>query len=257
LKLTEPDLDRTSLKIVGSSVFPNMDGTYTAIPGGVNGKPAWTGSHYRIIENAVIDGVWFIQEINTGTVLRSKLTDNFASPDLVTGWYDIPTNPPVEGQIVRVAPSLIVVESMFKPTTAGAVSLEPQYADDPDGGTLEATETRSKIHQRVRVFGIPQTSIPIKVLGKAVYEPLNFDQQEPKITGSHLALMALVKYDLRVRGDQIGAAQNDLQEYTALLDTLKKEEMQQEAYNTRIIPSYGMGPEYGIGPLQSGGFGAF
>jgi hypothetical protein len=69
--------------------------------------------------------------------------------------------------------------------------------------------------------------------------------------------MALVKYDLRVRGDQIGAAQNDLQEYTALLDTLKKEEMQQESYNSRIIPSYGMGPEYGIGPLQSGGFGAF
>lgn len=155
--------------------------------------------------------------------------------------------------VIYAPESRIEVESLFKQVTVGDVALNPQTVGDAAGATVALADTASPRYQRIRLLPIPQASTALKVLGKAKYVPLDFDQQEPQVTGSHLALMAFAKHALRKRGGEHGAAQDDLQEAMGLLEVLKREEMQQEANNQRIIPSHGYGDAF-FGPGRDGFF---
>ncbi len=147
----------------------------------------------------------------------------------------------------------IEVEAVFKPATTGAVSLNPWFAGEDAGGTLAAADTASPKYQRIRLLPIPQAETTLKILAKAKYVPLDFDQAEPQVTGSHLALMAFAKHALRKRGGEHGAARDDLEEAMALVETLKKEEMQQEASHPVILPASGYGDAF-FGPGRDGFF---
>lgn len=114
--------------------------------------------------------------------------------------------------------------------------------------TLAAAATRSPTYQRLRLFGIPSTAVVLKVLGKAKYDPLDFDTQEQTIRNSENCLLAFGRGDLLRRGGENGAAQLAFQEAAALLQQLKDVEAVQAANNQRIIPDSGYGPEWGIGP---------
>lgn len=146
--------------------------------------------------------------------------------------------------------SIVTIESVFKPTTNGAIGIYPEGLDTALA-TLAAADTKSPTKQRIRIFPIPTVAGGLKLLGKVAYVPLTFDQQEPRITGSHLELMAFAKHQLLKRGGENGAAADLLLEGQALLDTLKKEELLQEANNQRIMPDTGYGDIY-FGPGRDG-----
>lgn len=147
----------------------------------------------------------------------------------------------------------ITIESWFKPVSTGQVDLWNIENTEELGRYLTAAETRSPLHQRIRLLPIPTSAVTVRVLGKGVYAPLTFDEQEPQVTGSHLALMAFAKHFLRKRGGEIAAAADDLQEAMALLERLKHEELQQEAHNQRFIPDSGYGDAF-FGPGRDGFF---
>jgi len=206
------------------ALFDGASGSWDIVYHSFNGTTAW----YFMFQ----DGTHVFQS-DTG-ILGPYV-------DLVAG---------VAGAIPSVAYGVrttIAVEAMYKKTTAGDVSLNPQLFGDPAGGTLLLSDTKSPTYQRIRVFPMPTAAVGIKVLAKAAYVPLDFDQQAPLITGSHLALMAFAKHMLLKRGGENGAALDAVAEAMSLLETLKKEELIQEAHNQRIIPDSGYGDAY-FGP---------
>lgn len=148
----------------------------------------------------------------------------------------------------------VTIEALFKPVTTYPVYGYTYNSIYADGWVnVAAADTRSPMYQRIRIFPIPTAAGSLRVLAKANYVPLTFDQQEPAITGSHLCLMAFAKHLLYKRGGESVPAGEALQEAMGLLETLKREEMQQEANNQRIIPDSGFGEAF-FGPGRDGYF---
>lgn len=240
--LTLQDSPLTNTVILsGASSGYDLDGIYV-----------WDGTKFDAAGN--VGANWTIQyhEFNGTTawyVLSGDGSHVFQSLAGVLGPYtDLVAG--AAGAIPSVAygvKTTISVEAMYKPVTAGAVALNPQLFGDPAGASLLAAETKSPTYQRIRIFPIPSAAGGLMVLGKAAYVPLDFDEMEPRITGSHLALMAFAKHLLLKRGGENGTALDAVQEAIGLLDTLKKEELIQEANNQRIIPDSGYGDAY-FGP---------
>jgi hypothetical protein len=138
------------------------------------------------------------------------------------------------------APVALTLEAVFLFSTAEAT--------DTTVGTLSASDTRSPSYQRLRLFPKPTTAFTLKVLGKAKYEPLEFDQQEPALRNCINALLAFMRGSLKRRGGEIGAAQLEFQEGNALLNQVMQIEAVQAANNQRFMPAEGYGPEHGVGP---------
>lgn len=116
-------------------------------------------------------------------------------------------------------------------------------------GTLLPAETASPRYQRIRLLPKPTTAFTLKVLGKAKYEPLEFDQQEPALQNCTPALLAYMRGSLKRRGGEIGAAQLEFQEANALLQQVIEIEALQAANNQRFLPDAGYGPDHGLGPM--------
>jgi len=141
-----------------------------------------------------------------------------------------------------------LIERFEKPVTTGLVRLR-NTADDSILGTLDTQDTTAPAYQRLRLFPIPSAAITLKVLGKAKYEPLEFDQQEPALRNCTNALLAFIRGSLKRRGGEIGAAQLEFQEGNALLQQVMQIEALQAANNQRFMPAEGYGPEHGLGPI--------
>lgn len=157
------------------------------------------------------------------------------------------TPPPGDG--------LVTIESIFKPVTDGLFNV---LVENPISGTdsfLETTAgsvdkggTRTPRSAQLRLFGKPSVAVALKVLGKAVYQGLDFDQQEQTVRNAEDCLIAFVRADMLRRGGENGEAANAVQEAAELLQQLKDIEAVQSANNVRIIPDSGYGPEWGLGP---------
>ena len=211
-------------------------------------SPAWFtwrtagGATYLALTSAAGDN---------GTSVQIHWLDAFANRHVTTAAVDDVGSVQLEPETDANGDGLVLVESVFKPTTTAALTFYAEGSPSDPIKTMAASATASPKRQRIRIFPKPTLSTAIKVLGKAAYVPLTFDQQEPKITGSHLALQAFAKHLLLKRGGENGAAADMLTEALGLLEALKKEEMVQEAYNNRITPSYGYGEAY-FGPSREG-----
>lgn len=170
----------------------------------------------------------------------------FKSNDVgTTGPFPVPTS-------IFPDPTHVEIIAIYKPATTGPVSIGYGIGDGIVSnqilGTMEPAATVSPTFQRLRLFGIPSTAVTMKVLGKAKYQPLAFDQQEQTIRNSENCLIAFARGDVLRRGGENGAAQLAYQEAAALLQQLKDIEAVQAANNQRIIPDQGYGPEWGLGP---------
>lgn len=260
LTSTPTSTDKSGMLVSAAGVV-TLNGLLIAADETYNGKPIYL-SGTAAISGGTLSGSggqihWDGSMWQAGVLISGAFGDYYgsndavATPDLVTTWIDQgdPTLPTVTAQY-RLN---IEVYALYKPTTSAAVSLNPILSGDAAGGTLPAADTASPVYQRIRLLPKPTAETAIKILAKAAYVPLDFDQAEPQITGSHLALMAFAKHSLRKRGGEHGAAAEDLNEAMGLLETLKKEEMQQEAHNQRIIPAYGYGDQF-FGPGRDGFF---
>ena len=115
--------------------------------------------------------------------------------------------------------------------------------------TFAAADTKAPSYSRIRLLPIPTTDMTVKVLGKAKYEPLDFDQQEPALRNCTNALLAFIRGSLKRRGGENAAAQMEFSEATALLKQVEQIEALQAANNSRFTPEDGFGPEHGIGPM--------
>lgn len=147
------------------------------------------------------------------------------------------------------------------PADATSVTILSAYKGDTEQdaiiyqeeGDLLATISRGSDplpqYARLRLLPIPTTAFTLKVLGKAKYEPLEFDQQEPALLNCTPALLAFIRGSLKRRGGEIGAAQLEFQEATALLQQVIQIEALQAANNQRFMPEMGYGPEHGLGPM--------
>lgn len=131
-----------------------------------------------------------------------------------------------------------------------AVTGTIQPAPDTVFGTLSTTDTRSPSYTRLRLLPIPTAALTLKVLGKAKYEPLDFDQQEPSLRNCTNSLLAFIRGSLKRRGGENAAAQIEFQEANALLKQVEQIEALQAANNSRFTPEDGYGPEFGIGPYR-------
>lgn len=143
----------------------------------------------------------------------------------------------------------VTVFSLSKPETALPIRVNGENADDIYA-QLDADETSSPRYQRLRLFPRPTADLTLKVLGKAKYEPLEFDQQEPALRNCTNALLAYMRGSLRRRGGENGAAQLEFAEANALLEQVKQIEALQAANNQRFLPEEGYGPEHGLGPMN-------
>ena len=128
-------------------------------------------------------------------------------------------------------------------------SVQAALVSVPNEYTIAGADTRSPRYQRLRLFPIPSAAITLKVLGKAKYEPLEFDQQEPALRNCANALLAFMRGSLKRRGGEIGAAQLEFEEGNALLRQVMQIEALQAANNQRFMPAEGYGPEHGLGPI--------
>jgi hypothetical protein len=136
----------------------------------------------------------------------------------------------------------ITVYGFYDQTVSASLST------DPVTYTLSTTDTRSPSYQRLRLLPIPTAAFTLKVLGKAKYEPLDFDQQEPALRNCTNALLAFIRGSLKRRGGENAAAQMEFQEANALLKQVEQIEALQAANNSRFMPEDGYAPEHGIGP---------
>jgi hypothetical protein len=132
-----------------------------------------------------------------------------------------------------------VVSSTIKPVTTTTV------------GTLAAADTANPTYPRLRLIPKPTADLTATVLGKAKYEPLEFDQQEPALRNCTNALLAFMRGSLKRRGGEIGAAQLEFAEANALVKQVEQIEALQAANNQRFIPEEGYGPTGGLGPMGS------
>lgn len=143
-----------------------------------------------------------------------------------------------------------VMLQVFKPATTGILTAY-RVDNDAQVAFLSATETSSPSYQRIRLIPKPTADLTVTVLGKAKYEPLEFDQQEPALRNCTNALLAFMRGSLKRRGGEIGAAQLEFAEANALVKQVEQIEALQAANNQRFIPEEGYGPTGGLGPMGS------
>jgi len=141
-----------------------------------------------------------------------------------------------------------LIERVFKPETAGTVLLVEDGVTTL--GALASTDTASPLYQRIRLLPTPTAAFTLKVLGKAKYEPLDFDQQESALRNCVPALLAFVRGSLKRRGGEVAAAQLEFEEGNALLRQVMQVEALQAANNQRFMPEAGYGPDHGLGPMN-------
>lgn len=115
--------------------------------------------------------------------------------------------------------------------------------------TVGAADTAFPVRNRLRVFGIPQDAVELRILGKRKHRDLTHDQQEPALRNLTPSLVAFIRASLKRRGQEHGAAQQEFQEANALLKQVMQIEAVQAANHNRFTPEAGYGPEYGLGPL--------
>lgn len=250
--------DKTAMVVSGAGISA-ANGLLVRASDTYNGKPIYlsgTGEYTGGVLSGT--GAQIHYDATYGWQAGALVSGNFgdyygsnshvATPDLVTLWLDQgdPTLPTVTAQYS----TRIEVLKMFKPASTASVALNPVVTGDAAGGTLEATDTASPNYQRIRLLPMPTTAFTLKVLGKAKYEPLEFDQQEPALINCTNALLAFMRGSLKRRGGEIGAAQLEFQEANALLQQVIQIEALQAANNQRFLPDAGFGPEHGLGPMN-------
>ena len=151
-------------------------------------------------------------------------------------------------QMAPPADGSITVLALFKPTTEDTLEVHPEGGGSALA-TLADSRQRSPAYARLRLLPIPTAAFTLKVLGKAKYEPLEFDQQEPALRNCNNALLAFIRGSLKRRGGEVGAAQLEFQEANALLQQVIQIEALQAANNQRFMPEMGYGPDHGLGPM--------
>lgn len=148
------------------------------------------------------------------------------------------------------------IDNFIKPATQGTVSLgiaNPFAATI----TLNATQTSAPKSQRIQFVGTPsqrQQSETLRILGKRTIPTYVSDSDVPGVAGFTEILIALAYYDFKKRDEQGGStdATASLVEAVGpnyltqgipggLLKGLIREEVEQAASNTRIVPSHGFG----------------
>ena len=159
--------------------------------------------------------------------------------------------PAGEFTATSAAVSLVAFNDTYAGTPATASIVGAGYG--VTAGTLAATDTASPKYARIRLVPKPTTAVTITVLGKAKYEPLEFDQQEPALRNATNCLLAYIRASLRRRGGENAAAQLEFAEANALLKELTSLEAVQAAHNSRFVPQSGYGPDLGLGPYGFGG----
>jgi len=154
----------------------------------------------------------------------------------------------VGSQLEPESDDSVTLLRMAKPVTTAAIGFNAE-GDGTVLYSLSAADTTSPSYQRIRLLPMPTVDMTVKVLGKAKYEPLDFDQQEPALRNCTNALLAFIRGSLKRRGGENVAAQLEFQEGNALLKQVEQIEALQAANNSRFTPEDGFGPEHGIGPM--------
>lgn len=144
----------------------------------------------------------------------------------------------VTATLSLVPDAKLEIESLFKPSTIGTVSLNPQFGTVA-GGTLSPSVTASPSYQRIRLFSVPTAAMTLNVLGKRPFVPLTFAQQVPQLRGIDNVLIAFAGADLLKRARQYGKAQAELTEGVALLKELASKQVLQQANYQCFIPADG------------------
>lgn len=206
------------------------------------------------VEFHILPPAWFRSTVSiyfrSNSAADDAITINYSFVDVSTGQKY--TREAVLGNSpdTDVTTDTLVL-SVFKPVTSGVVAA---YRVDTDAVItyMQAEDTVAPRYQRLRLLPKPTTDLTLKVLGKAKYEPLEFDQQEPALRNTTNALLAYIRGSLKRRGGENGAAQLEFAEANALLEQVKQIEALQAANNQRFLPEAGYGPDHGLGPMGIG-----
>lgn len=140
----------------------------------------------------------------------------------------------------------VTVLAAYKPATDADVVVFLEGAGELT--RLAAAATASPSYARIQLIPKPTAPVTLRVLAKAKYLDLDFDQQEPALRNLNLALLAFIRGSLKRRGGEGAAAATEFGEGNALLKQASQIEALQAANNQRFTPEEGYGPEYGIGP---------
>ncbi len=229
-----------------------VSGTANNLSSGVDGVYTWNGSAFS-------DGDLNRIQYDVASSHWQLITDSshaFYSPTGVTGPWFPDTDPDLYSTptVARGVVTKIEIESIFKNSTTGTVSISPQLVGEDAGGTLGVSTTRSPSNQRIRLYSIPSVQMTLSILGKQKFVPLDFDQEVPMIKNLDNTLIAFGMADMLVRARQYAKAQQQQQEGAILLKELAQIEVLQAANNSQFVPEGGFGegyfsPTYGLGNL--------
>lgn len=125
------------------------------------------------------------------------------------------------------------ITTFSKPETAGNITLKS--SDDEELQVLLPGETQRR-HPRIQLHPDRWTTMYVLVLAKRTVVPLVHDNDAPAVSGIENALIAYATGDMLERQRQYGKAQLKVQEGSALVDSLLKQERSQRTLNVRIIP---------------------
>lgn len=155
------------------------------------------------------------------------------------------------------APGLIGIsdriDAFNKPVTDGIVSLTVGVSTIV---AIPAALTASPKSQRIQFMSKPSTAFTARVLGKRVTPQFSSDNDEPAVSGMDGILYAMATYDMAHRDEfsKVGAAEAQILMNEAVgpsflqngvaggfLKKLIDEEVEQGAFNSRIMPEQGFG----------------
>ena len=153
------------------------------------------------------------------------------------------TLPNDDGFITQIISSIDIAGPSYSGLlpAAALICTTSLVSENDETLALAATDTAFPKRQRIQLLGPMATTTNLRVLGKTVAPTFEDDGDEPALTGVDNVLIAFAEIDMLERGRQYAKAGAINTRAASLLDQLKREEVCQQAFESRIVPADGFG----------------
>lgn len=139
-------------------------------------------------------------------------------------------NPALDG-----GDAAIVIERVQKAQSSGTVTVFHVSGGLTTIAELSPTQTSLSGYQTIRVLPKPRADTTLRILVKKKPLPLTEDNDVPELRGVAMPLMTFAQGDMLERARRHGMAQPKFAEALALLESLKQQNVWQEASSRRVV----------------------
>lgn len=131
--------------------------------------------------------------------------------------------------------SPFVIERIQKAESSGTVTVYHLSGGLTTIAELAPTQTSLSGYQTIRVLPMPRTDTTLRILVKKKPLPLVEDNDVPELRGVAMPLMTFAQGDMLERARRQGMAQPKFSEALAMLESLRQQNVWQEASSRRVV----------------------